>query len=275
MAYIAEQHHCSALVEARCTAERQAAPLLCVRESTVHCRKANGTTALRLWKHGALQKGKRHHCYAFVEARCTAERQTLECAPTRTPASITALTPTSTLIPNFIPRVGQNHIYTVYIRYFWQGNHEIYGHIRCIYTVLANPIHTHTHIRTHAHTHIYTHTSICTHTHTYTPTPKFTPTPTPTPISTPTPTLPHPHPHLLMHVGQVPEVAVALVRHTCQHVLNDVAREQLLKHAQLCVCEVGQLVLELHTCCDVCLYKHHHLGESNRQACVCVCVSKP
>jgi len=37
-------------------------------------------------------------------------------------------------------RVGQNHIYTVYIRYFWQGNHQIYGHIRCIYTVLANPI---------------------------------------------------------------------------------------------------------------------------------------
>jgi len=36
-------------------------------------------------------------------------------------------------------RVGQNHIYTVYIRYFWQGNHQIFGHIRCIYMVLANP----------------------------------------------------------------------------------------------------------------------------------------
>jgi len=24
-------------------------------------------------------------------------------------------------------RVDQNHIYTVYIRYFWQGNHQIYG----------------------------------------------------------------------------------------------------------------------------------------------------
>jgi len=43
----------------------------------------------------------------------------------------------------YICRVGQNHIYTVYIRYYWQGNHEIYGHIRCIYTVLANPIHLH------------------------------------------------------------------------------------------------------------------------------------
>jgi len=39
-----------------------------------------------------------------------------------------------------ICRVGQYHIYTVYIqRYFWQGNHRIYGHIRCIYTVLADP----------------------------------------------------------------------------------------------------------------------------------------
>ena len=38
-----------------------------------------------------------------------------------------------------ICRVGQNHIYTVYLRFFWQGNHQIYGHIRCIYTVLANP----------------------------------------------------------------------------------------------------------------------------------------
>jgi hypothetical protein len=37
-------------------------------------------------------------------------------------------------------RVGQNHIYTVYIQNFWQGNHQIHSHIRCIYTVLANPI---------------------------------------------------------------------------------------------------------------------------------------
>ena len=42
----------------------------------------------------------------------------------------------------YIRRVGQNHIYTVCIRYFWQGNHHIYSHIRCIYTVLANPIYT-------------------------------------------------------------------------------------------------------------------------------------
>ena len=40
----------------------------------------------------------------------------------------------------FMNRVGQNHIYTVCILYFWQGIHHIYGHIRCIYTVLANPV---------------------------------------------------------------------------------------------------------------------------------------
>ena len=37
-------------------------------------------------------------------------------------------------------RVGQNHKYAVYVWYIWQGNHQIYGHIRRIYTVLANPI---------------------------------------------------------------------------------------------------------------------------------------
>jgi hypothetical protein len=40
-----------------------------------------------------------------------------------------------------ICRVGQNHIYTVYVLYFWQGNHQIYGHIRCKFTVLASPTH--------------------------------------------------------------------------------------------------------------------------------------
>ena len=41
-------------------------------------------------------------------------------------------------------RVGQNHIYTVCIQYFWLGNHHICGHIRRIYTVLANPTHART-----------------------------------------------------------------------------------------------------------------------------------
>jgi len=36
--------------------------------------------------------------------------------------------------------VGQNTFIGIYGVYtvFWQGNHQIYGHIRCIYTVLAN-----------------------------------------------------------------------------------------------------------------------------------------
>jgi len=37
-----------------------------------------------------------------------------------------------------ISRVGQNHIHTV----FWQGNHQIYGHIRCIYTSFWPTLHT-------------------------------------------------------------------------------------------------------------------------------------
>jgi len=38
-----------------------------------------------------------------------------------------------------ISRAGQNHIYTLRRRYFWQDNHQMYGHIRCVQTVLANP----------------------------------------------------------------------------------------------------------------------------------------
>ena len=30
-------------------------------------------------------------------------------------------------------RVGQNHTYTVYTRYFWQVNYQNYGHVRRIY----------------------------------------------------------------------------------------------------------------------------------------------
>jgi hypothetical protein len=33
------------------------------------------------------------------------------------------------------------YAYTVYVRYFRQGNYHTYGHIRCTYTVLANPTH--------------------------------------------------------------------------------------------------------------------------------------
>jgi len=42
----------------------------------------------------------------------------------------------------YIPRVGQNLIYTVYIWYFRQGFCQIYGHIHRIHTGLANPTHT-------------------------------------------------------------------------------------------------------------------------------------
>jgi hypothetical protein len=41
--------------------------------------------------------------------------------------------------------IGQNHIFTVYIWYFRQENHQIYGRWQCIYTVLASPSYDATH----------------------------------------------------------------------------------------------------------------------------------
>ena len=35
-------------------------------------------------------------------------------------------------------KVGQNLICTVYIQYYWQGDHQIRGHTRCIHTVLSD-----------------------------------------------------------------------------------------------------------------------------------------
>jgi len=33
---------------------------------------------------------------------------------------------------------GQIHTYTVYIQCFWQGSHQIYGQIRCIYKIYGS-----------------------------------------------------------------------------------------------------------------------------------------
>ena len=40
----------------------------------------------------------------------------------------------------FLPRVGQNQVYTVHTRYFEQGKYQIYGRIQFVYRVLANSI---------------------------------------------------------------------------------------------------------------------------------------
>jgi len=81
------------------------------------------------------------------------------------------------------------------MRCIWQGYHQLYGHIRCIYTVSANPTHVsavdqtirdgqtsldanqhtntithtlkHTSKYTHAHTTTYTQIHTQAHTHTY------------------------------------------------------------------------------------------------------------
>jgi hypothetical protein len=66
------------------------------------------------------------------------------------------------------------YTHMVYIRYFQQGNPHTYGHIRCVYTVLASPTYasglssfcpvsdacTYSHVQscTHRHTHTHIHT---------------------------------------------------------------------------------------------------------------------
>ena len=133
--------------------------------------------------------------------------------------------------------VGQNHMYTVYIRYFLQGFHQIYGHIRRIYTVLANQyphvhinhtggalgrkstqahnqahihrrrdIHRHTQTYVHIQTQTYTYTQLYRHTHKYTDTdihkthvPLIAHKSAPTHTCTRTRTHTHTHTHMHTH----------------------------------------------------------------------------
>ena len=50
--------------------------------------------------------------------------------------------PFSNLLALYIVYLGLARTIYIYmcIRYFWQGNHQMYGHIRCKYTVLDNPM---------------------------------------------------------------------------------------------------------------------------------------
>ena len=41
-----------------------------------------------------------------------------------------------------IPKVGHIHIYTVYVRYFWQGNHQIHGVYIWLWPTLRKPMHS-------------------------------------------------------------------------------------------------------------------------------------
>jgi len=41
----------------------------------------------------------------------------------------------------FLEMARTIYIYMVFTRHFWQGNDPIYGHMRCIHTVLASPSH--------------------------------------------------------------------------------------------------------------------------------------
>jgi len=40
----------------------------------------------------------------------------------------------------YVGMARTTYIYGAYTLFFWQRNHQIYGHIRCIYTVLVNPV---------------------------------------------------------------------------------------------------------------------------------------
>ena len=46
-----------------------------------------------------------------------------------------------TYIRTYVGLARAIYLYTVYMRFFWQENHQIYGHIRYISKVLANPTH--------------------------------------------------------------------------------------------------------------------------------------
>jgi len=131
--------HLSASTAQSCTTS-SAQP--CVRNSPVLINKLDSTA---LWRHcSCASPGNQHtlHCVMRVGARCKiANRMDIH------PAHVcfNSVDPTHTLvlgtyIRRYICRVGLNHTHTVCVRYFWQGYHQIYGHTRCAYTVLANPI---------------------------------------------------------------------------------------------------------------------------------------
>jgi len=112
-----------------------------------------------------------------------------------------------------IYRVGQNHVHTVYTRYFGQGNHQIYGQIRCIHTILANssfsPMNSVFSTRFVARTcicarvqcFVYTHTHTHTHTHT----------------RVHTRTHLHTHAHTHVHTYTHSHTHTYTLTHTCTH----------------------------------------------------------
>ena len=78
------------------------------------------------------------HCLSFSVACFLVPKSTQSHLLNLPPLPLPLHAPQHPLIP--LP-VGQSHIYTytVHVRFFWQGDHQIYGHVRCMFTVLANP----------------------------------------------------------------------------------------------------------------------------------------
>ena len=112
----------------------------CFRLSKKRCLNVPKKRCFRLSKERCLNVSKKR-CFKPSKERC------LNVSKKRTsrqgPLSVWCIN--TFWARAFMHRVGQNHIfiriYTVYIRYFGQGNHHTYGHIRCEYTVLGKGFH--------------------------------------------------------------------------------------------------------------------------------------
>jgi hypothetical protein len=99
-------------------------------------------------------------CTLKNQAQCSAIKSKDHCCTSTSKAQV-QMSPASDLFDltirvwtlsykyDYFCRVGQNGIYMVYIRYFWQGNPHTYGHLRyvyiwCTYSIFGReiPIHT-------------------------------------------------------------------------------------------------------------------------------------
>jgi len=84
------------------------------------CGYTPGSNSAYTWQYFSMYTWK---CFSMYTWKCKSAR-----------------TPSSTCWCWYlVVRVGQNPINTVYIRQFWLGNHQVYGHTRCIHPVLASP----------------------------------------------------------------------------------------------------------------------------------------
>ena len=100
----------------------------------VHAVLCLWTTALCLWTTALLDDGIGQYKAVARGDHCkqAAGSNLVACD------LVATLLPTSCMVLfNVWPEA---FVFTVNLRHFWQGNHQIYGHIWCIFTVLVNPV---------------------------------------------------------------------------------------------------------------------------------------